>query len=102
MQRRTGLITTHYQPKGITMLSRYYKSIIAGATIVGTTLGTVAADPDIAGVLPTGWGAAIAAGGTVVGTWLVWLKRNEPTVTEAEEILQRAQDRAVGRHARPE
>lgn len=75
------------------MLSKYYKAVIAAVTIIGTTLGTVAADPDVAAVLPSGWGAAVAAAGTVVGTWLVWLKRNEPTITEAEEILRRARER---------
>jgi hypothetical protein len=76
------------------MLSKYYKAVIAGVAIVGTTIGTVAADPDVAAVLPTGWGAVIASGGAVVGTWLVWLKRNEPTVTEAEEALRKARERA--------
>jgi hypothetical protein len=76
------------------MLSKYYKAVIAGVAIVGTTIGTVAADPDVAAVLPSGWGAAVAAAGTVVGTWLVWLKRNEPTVAEAEEILRKARKRA--------
>lgn len=77
------------------MLSKYYKAVIAGVAIVGTTLGTVAADQDVAAVLPSGWGAAITAGGAVVGTWLVWLKRNEPTVAEAEEILRKARERSA-------
>jgi hypothetical protein len=77
------------------MFSKYYKAIIAAVTIVGTTLGTVAADSDITNVLPSGWGAAVAAGGTLVGTWLVWLKRNEPTVAEAEEILRKARERSA-------
>jgi hypothetical protein len=76
------------------MFSKYYKAIIAAVAIVGTTLGTVAADPDVTAVLPGGWGAAITAGGAVVGTWLVWLKRNEPTVAEAEKILADAKARA--------
>lgn len=77
------------------MLTKYYKAVIAGVAIVGTTIGTVVADPDVAAVLPTGWGAAVAAAGTVVGTWLVWLKRNEPTVAEAEEALRKARERAT-------
>lgn len=77
------------------MIGKYYKAVIAFVAIAGTTLGSVAADPDIVGALPTGWGAVIAGAGTVVGTWLVWLKRNEPTVSEAEEILRKARERAA-------
>lgn len=75
------------------MFSKYYKAAIAFVGIVGTTLGSVAADPDVAGVLPSGWGAAVAAAGVTVTTWLVWLKKNEPTVAEAEQVLREARER---------
>lgn len=75
-------------------ISKVYKAVIAGVTIAGTAVGSVAASPEIVGVLPTGWGAAVAVAGTTLGTWLVWLKRNEPTVAEAEKILADARARA--------
>lgn len=76
------------------MISKSYKAVLAFLAILGTSLGTVAADPDISAALPSGWGAVVVAAGTVVGTVLVWGKRNEPTVEEAAEILARAKDRA--------
>lgn len=76
------------------MLSKYWKAVIALAAIAGTAVGTTAADPNVNAVLPEGWGAAVASAGTAIGTFLVWLKRNEPTVKEAEEILERARERA--------
>jgi hypothetical protein len=69
----------------------YYKSVIAFVSLIGTVLVSLGANPDIAGVLPssvTGWLASAAA--VVGGTWLTWLKSNEPTVTQAEKLLRDA------------
>jgi len=76
-------------------MAKYWKSAIALLSILGTTLAALSANTDFTSVLPNGWAAGLLAAGTVIGTALVWLKRNEPTVTEAEEILQRAKARAV-------
>lgn len=76
------------------MFSRYYKAVIAAVSIIGASVSQFAADPSISGVLPanvTQW--LTMAGSTVVGTWLVWLVRNEPTVSEATELLERAKSR---------
>lgn len=78
-----------------TMISKYYKGVLAFVGILGTSLGAIAADPDISSALPTGWGAVVVAAGSVVGTLLVVLKRNEPTVEEAEAALARAKSRAA-------
>lgn len=76
------------------MVSRYYKAIIAFVSLLAANVAAVAANPDIAGVLPasaTGWLTMAAT--TLGGTVLVWLVRNEATVEEAEVALDRARRR---------
>ena len=70
------------------MFSKYYKAIIAAFAIAGNTLGTVAADPDIAGVLPTGWGAAVVTAGTFVGGVITFLVRNQKTIDQVDEAVE--------------
>lgn len=78
------------------MISRYYKAVIAFVAIIGANLSQLAADPAISGVLPanvTQW--LTMAGSTIVGTYLVWLVRNQATVQEAESLLENAKSRAL-------
>jgi len=77
------------------MLSRYWKAGLALLAIVATGLGSVAADPSINDAVP-GASAWVTAAGAIIGTALVWGKRNETTVQEAEEILRRAKAREAG------
>lgn len=77
------------------MISKYYKSVTAFVVSFGAFLTATLADPAISAALPEGavkWFVVVGVPAVVgLGTWLV---RNEPTVTEAEEILQRARERA--------
>lgn len=76
------------------MVSRYWKALIAFVSILGTVVASTAASTDVAAVWPPAWGGVFAAVGTVLGTFLVWLKSNEATVEEAEALLTRARLRA--------
>jgi hypothetical protein len=72
-----------------------YKAVTAFVVSFGIFLTAVLADPQVAAALPSG----VAGWLTVVGVPAVigagaWLKRNEPTVEEAEEALARARERA--------
>lgn len=84
-------------------VQKNYKAITAFALTFAPFLTATIADPDIAAALPEGAGKWLTVVGipavVAVGTWL---KRNEPTLQEAEEILARAQDRAgvAPRHAK--
>lgn len=78
------------------MLAKYWKAAIALVAIAGTAVGAVQADAAITQVTPSGWAYGISAVGSAIGTALVWMKRNEPTIEEAEQVLERA--RARGRH----
>jgi D-serine deaminase-like pyridoxal phosphate-dependent protein len=68
------------------MLSRYWKAIIAFLFLLSTALSGIISNPDIAAVLPPQVGAWLSAAGVVVGTWLVWLKRNQHNVEDLERI----------------
>ena len=85
---------TPAQRKETPMISKYWKAIIAFVGVLGTAVAATAADPTIAGVLPTGAGGWITAAGAALTTALVWLKANEPTVEQAEKLLEDARDRA--------
>lgn len=79
----------------IEKVQKNYKAITAFVLTFAPFLTATLADPQIAAALPEGAGKWL----TVVGVPALvaagtWLKRNEPTLTEAEEILRRAQDRA--------
>lgn len=71
-----------------------YKSVTAFVVSFGAFLTATLANPDISAALPEGavkWLIVVGVPAVVgAGTWLV---RNEPTVSEAEEILRRAQQR---------
>jgi hypothetical protein len=73
-----------------------YKGLTAFVISFGGLLVADLADPDIAAALPDGalkWLTLIGAPAVVgLGTWL---KRNEPTVEEAEAALVRARARAT-------
>lgn len=68
------------------MISRYWKAIIAFLSLVSVTIAALLSNPDIAGVLPPQLGAWLTVAGTIVGTWLVWLKRNTQNVEDLERI----------------
>lgn len=77
------------------MLTKYAKSVTAFVVSFGAFLTADLANPEIAAALPDGvvkWLTLVGVPAVVgAGTWLV---RNQPTVTEAEEALQRARARA--------
>lgn len=81
------------EAKGKYMISRYWKAATAFVSLAGTVVASTAANPDIQGVWPHGLSGVLATAGTALGTALVWLKRNEATVAEAEALVQRAQSR---------
>lgn len=72
----------------------YYKAVIALVGTLVTAVATVAASPEIAGVLPSSGAGVVAVVGTALTTALTWLKRNEPTVEQAEKLLSDARSRA--------
>lgn len=78
------------------MISRYWKAVIAFASILSTALAAISVDSSIHGALPTAAQAWIVTAGTLLGTGIVWLKRNEPTVEEAEKLLDDARKRLGG------
>ena len=86
---------TQRKESAMIRVSSYYKAIVALVGVIGTTIATIAADPSINGVLPTGGAAWVAAAGAAVSTALVWLTRNQPSVEEAESLLERARNRAA-------
>lgn len=72
------------------MLAKYWKAAIAAVSIFGTSFLAVAADPDVQAVAPqgvSGWAASIGA--TLVGSWLVYLKTNQPTVEQLDAALNK-------------
>lgn len=76
-------------------LSNYWKAGIALVGTASTAVATLAADENVREVVANtpavGW---LATAGVALTTVLTWLKRNEPTVEEAEAILERARKRA--------
>lgn len=72
-----------------------YKAVTAFVISLGAFLTTVLANPEISAALPEGVGKWLVVVGVpaVVGAG-TWLKRNEPTLAEAEEALARARERA--------
>ena len=71
-----------------------YKAVIAmGVPFLGL-LTTVAVDPDIAAALPGVSKWLVVVGIPAATGILTWLKRNEPTVDEAVEILNKAQGKS--------
>lgn len=68
------------------MLSRYWKAIIAFLSLVSLTVTSVLSNPEIGAVLPPEAGTWLGVVVTVVGTWLVWLKRNAQNVEDLERI----------------
>lgn len=76
-------------------MQRYYKAVIAVLGALAAALVAVQADPAVVAVLPAdvqGW-LAVTLLPALTGL-ITWLKRNEPTVAEAEEALARARARA--------
>ena len=72
----------------------YYKAIIAfGVPFLGL-LTTLAADPGITAALPGVSKWLVLIGIPAATGILTWLKRNEPTVDEAVEILNKAQGKS--------
>lgn len=77
------------------MISKYYKAVIAGVSILATNFAALAADPAVAGALPENvLGYLVLAATTLGGTVLVYLKANEPTIEEAEALYNAARARA--------
>lgn len=68
------------------MLSRYWKAIIAFLSLVSVTIVAILGNPEIAAVLPAQASAWLTIALSVVGTWLVWLKRNAGNVEDLERI----------------
>ncbi|ABD58452.1 gp37 [Mycobacterium phage PLot] len=75
-------------------LSNYWKAGIALVGTAGTAVATLAADENVRTAVGESGVTWLAVAGVALTTALTWLKRNEPTVTEAEEILRRAKERA--------
>ena len=72
----------------------YYKAIIAfGVPFLGL-LSTMGTDPDVAAALPGVSKWLVVVGIPAATGILTWLKRNEPTVDEAVEILNKAQGKS--------
>jgi len=70
------------------MLSRYWKAVIAFLSLVSVTITSVLSNPEISTVLPAQVGPWLGVALTVVGTWLVWLKRNTANVEDLERIAE--------------
>lgn len=75
----------------------YWKAVAAFLTTLGAFIVGALADPDIAAVLTgsgvEGWLVTVGVP-AIVGAATA-IKRNEPTVEEAEAMLVRARNRAV-------
>lgn len=78
------------------MISKYYKSILVFLTGFAGFLVATNADPTFAAALPQGFAqwATMVGVPAVLGA-VAWLKRNEHTVTEAEDLVARAQSRVA-------
>lgn len=73
-----------------------YKALTAFVISFGALLAADLADPDIAAALPQGAAKWLTLVGVPAVIYLgTWLKRNEPTIEEAENALARARARAV-------
>lgn len=83
-------------------ISSYYKAITAFVVSFGLFLTGTLADPDVANALPDGWLKWLTVVGlpAIIGFGTL-LKRNEPSVEEAETILRRAVARANGEKPLP-
>jgi hypothetical protein len=68
------------------MLSRYWKAALAFLSLVSVTIVSILGNPEIADVLPAQASAYLSVAGVVVGTWIVWLKRNTQNVADLERI----------------
>ncbi|AHN84050.1 hypothetical protein GJ25_gp039 [Mycobacterium phage Hawkeye] len=76
-------------------LSNYWKAGIALVGTAGTAVATLAADENVRNAAGESGVTWLAVAGVALTTALTWLKRNEPTVSEAEEIMRRAKARAT-------
>lgn len=78
------------------MISKYYKALVVFVTGFGGFLVATNADPAIAAALPQGFAQWL----TMIGVPAVlaagaWLTRNEHTVKEAEDLVDRAKGRVT-------
>lgn len=78
------------------MISKYYKAIAVFLTGFAGFLVATVADPTFAAALPQGFAQWLTMIGVpAVLAAVAFLKRNEHTVTEAEELVARARTRVA-------
>ena len=78
------------------MISKYYKALAVFLTGFAGFLVATIASPEFAAALPQGFAQWLTMIGVpAVLAAVAWLKRNEHTVTEAEELVVRARERVA-------
>lgn len=77
-------------------VQKYYKALIAFGTPLTALLVLVSSNAEISAALPGLSEWLVVVGIPAVTGLFTLLKRNEPTVDEAAEILSRAQARSTG------
>lgn len=82
------------------MLSRYWKAIIAFLSLVSVTIVSILGNPEIAAVLPAQASTWLTVALTLVGTWLVWFKRNTANIEDMERIAAENGVKVVPKGAR--